>query len=100
MEDPYRSPSSPSTQRPPPKRWYLTDEKAAEATSAFFVIPFAVWVLITALVFIGGWLPSSYGGVLRGFAVVALFAAVWCAAFLRRGHNPPKGSLVIGGDDE
>ena len=100
MSDPYRTASEPSPQRPPRKRWYLTDKEAAEATSALFVLPFAVWVIIAAIFFIGGWLHSSLGGFSRALAVVALFAAVWSLAFVRRSATPPKGAFVIGGDDE
>lgn len=94
MEDPYRSPSSPSMPRPPPKRWYVL---FGDMPGPWVVLtPVFVGSLATALGFIEvGFTPW----VIRALVVVAIFAAAWCAAFLRRGHNPPKDALVFGGDD-
>lgn len=58
-------------------------------------------VVIGALVTAIGFVEVGFStAILRAVGVVAGFALQWCAVFIRRSHNPPKGSLVIGGDDE
>ncbi len=95
MSDPYRTASEPSTQRPPRKRWYVL---FGDAPGPWMCLsPVLIGVLIPA----AGFVESGFSAwILRALVVLAIFAAMWCLAFVRRSATPPKGAFVIGGDDE
>jgi len=78
----------------PPKRWYLRGDE----TERFLAILAAV---VTGI--IAAFLYVCFGTepfVIRSFGVFAGFVGVYCVAFVRRGWFPPKGAVILGGDDE
>ena len=77
----------------PPKRWYFNDSEGAVAL--------LVCVLCLALVPAVGFVVCGLAPwVMRATGVVVGFLALWCLAFVRRSVTPPKGAVILGGDDE
>lgn len=77
----------------PPKRWYFNDSEGAVAL--------LVCVLCLALVPAVGFVVCGLAPwVMRATGVVVVHLALWCLAFIHRSATPPKGAVILGGDDE
>lgn len=77
----------------PSKRWYFNDSDGAVAI--------LICVLVIALVPAVGFVVCGLAPwVMRATGVVVGFLAQWCLAFVRRSATPPRGAVILGGDDE
>lgn len=77
----------------PPKRWYFNDSDGA--------VTLLVCLICAALVPAVGFVVCGLAPwVMRATGVVVGFLALWCLAFVRRSVTPPRGAVILGGDDE
>ena len=77
----------------PSKRWYFSGSDGA--------VTLLVCLLCAALVPAVGFVVCGLAPwVMRATGVVVGFLAQWCLAFVRRSATPPRGAVILGGDDE
>lgn len=85
----------------PSKRWYLRgNEELRKGIGTVVLSLLMLWLIVLSFLFAIGVLSDTWRGLGRTFVVIAALALAWCTLFLRRGWFPPKGAVILGGDDE